>query len=84
MLSEHLDHATTLLESSASLRQIAARWRERYPTLTAMVCDPLDMRDETPVRSAGQRALYLVAHNGHCWQVTQQPEQASGLILTEK
>ena len=53
MLSEHLDHATTLLESSASLRQIAAQWRERYPTLTAMVCDPLDMRDETPVRSAG-------------------------------
>ena len=42
-----------------------------------------DMRDETPALRLGARNVYLAASNGHCWHVTQQPEDATALILTE-
>jgi len=32
----------------------------------------------------GKRRVYLGTSNGHCWSVTQQPEEATALILTQE
>jgi len=47
------------------------------------VVDALDMRDETPALLLGQRRVYLATSNGHCWHVTEQPLEATALILTQ-
>jgi hypothetical protein len=80
---EHLHTASTLVSAAASLREAASQWRERYPAIRTVLVDAMDMRGETPALTLGARKVYLAASNGHCWSVTQQPELASALILTQ-
>ena len=44
----------------------------------------MDMRDETPALLLGARKVYLASTNGHCWSVTNQPDAADALILTQE
>lgn len=82
--SEQLRVAGELIEAAASLHEAAALWRARYPAVRLVLVDAAELRDEVPaLQLAGQRRLYLAASNGHCWQLTTQPEQASALILTQ-
>jgi DNA-binding IclR family transcriptional regulator len=72
-----------LLGSAPSVREATAAWRSRTPAQRVLVVDAFDMRDETPALRVGGRAAYLATSNGHCWSVTQQPQAADALILTE-
>lgn len=80
---EQLHAAGQLIAAAATLREAAAQWRTRHPSVRAMLLDAADMRDETPVIAQGARRVYLVAGNGHCWRVTQQAGEASALVLTQ-
>lgn len=80
----HLRAAGELLAAAPSLREAAAQWRAQHPQVRALLLDAADLRSETPVLRAGGRALYLVASSGHCWHVTQRPEDADALILSQE
>ncbi|MDF1484070.1 hypothetical protein PY257_02545 [Ramlibacter sp. H39-3-26] len=81
--AEQLSAAGEVVGAAPTLRDAAAQWRERHPAVRAIVVDAMDMREETPALRLGARSVYLAASNGHCWHVTQQPEEATALILTQ-
>ena len=83
LTSHHLRTAGEMVGTSTTLREAAERWRALHPEVRTVLVDAFDMRDETPALRLGARNVYMAATNGHCWHVTQQPEDASALILTQ-
>ena len=82
--SEQLGEAAVILMQSPSVRAAAATIRERFTPLGALVLDAFDMRGEQPaVQVTPERAIYLMATDGHCWTVTAEPQQASAFVLTQ-
>jgi len=41
------------------------------------------MRGETPALRIGDRDLFLMHTDGHCWSVTSDPLVADGIVLTQ-
>jgi len=85
---DQLNEAADIVARSDSVRAAAAQLRARFAPLRALVVDADDLRGETPVREValeqgGARALHLMATDGHCWVVTQDPCQASALVLSQ-
>ena len=81
---QHLRTAGEMVGTASTLREAVAQWRTRHPEVRTVLVDAFDMRDETPALRLGARNVYLAATDGHCWHVTQQPEDACALILTEE
>jgi hypothetical protein len=81
--AEQLDVAADLLRTAPTLRDAAVQWHERYPGVRAMRVSALDMRDETAALRLGTRSIYFVMSDGHCMSITQRPDEADALILTE-
>lgn len=80
---DYLRNASEVIGAASSLRDAAALWRARDPAMRVVVVDAMDMRDEIPALRLGHRRIYLATSNGHCWSVTEQPLEATALILTE-
>ncbi|MDO8769585.1 MAG: hypothetical protein Q7K57_12945 [Burkholderiaceae bacterium] len=80
---DYLRDATEVIGAAPSLRDAAAILRARDPALRVVLVDAMDMNDETPTQTLGARRIYLATSNGHCWHITQQPEEATALILTQ-
>ena len=55
--------------------------RRRFPELSLTRCDASDLDAEAPYREYGRFNLYLVDGGEHCWRLTSDPEQATGLVL---
>lgn len=83
MTPDYLRSAGEVIGAASSLRDAAAIWRARDPDMRVVVVDPEDMQDETPAVTLGTRRVYLATSNGHCWSITQQPSEATALILTQ-
>ena len=83
LTSEQLSAAADLIGAAPTLREGAALWRERHPGVRTVFVDALDMRGETAALTLGARNVYLATTNGHCWSLTQRPEEADALILTQ-
>lgn len=83
MTTDYLRSAGEVIATASSLRDAAAIWRARDPDMRIVLVDALDMRDETPALLLGKRRVYLATSNGHCWNITQQPDRATALILTQ-
>ena len=81
--SDYLNDAGEVVSKAASVREAAATWRTRDPAMRVVVVDAMDMREETPALTLGSRRVYLATSNGHCWTTTQQPLEATALILTQ-
>lgn len=79
-----LSEAMTIADSAEGVREAAAALRERFAGLRVVVVDAFDMRTETPAAVGQRRQLYLGASDGHCWSVTTDAGQASGLFITER
>ena len=60
-----------------------ATLRGQFPHLTFTRCDASDV-DETPYRSIGLFDLHLIDTRDHCAHITDDPEQATGVILAKK
>ena len=84
MDATYLRSASEVIGTAPSLRDAAAIWRARDPTTRVLLVDAMDMRDETPALLLGHRRVYLATSNGHCWSITQQPAEATALILTQE
>jgi hypothetical protein len=78
-----LADALALADAAGSVREAAAALRSRYAPLKVVVVDAMDMRAETPAAQGLRRSLYLGASDGHCWQMTSDPAQASGLFIAD-
>ena len=81
--AEQLRVAADLIGTAPTLREAAARWHERYPDVRTMRVSATEMRDETAALRLGTRSVYFVMSAGHCLSITQRPEEADALILTE-
>lgn len=68
---------------AASLREAVSAVREVLPGLRVSAVDAFDMRDEEPALHLGERNLYLMESDGHCWSVTRNPATAVGIVLTQ-
>lgn len=79
----YLRSAGEVIGAASSLRDAAALWRARDPAMRVVVVDAMDMRGETPALTLGKRRVFLATSNGHCWSITQQPADATALILTQ-
>ena len=80
---DYLRTACDVIGAAPSLCDAASILRARDPALRVVLADAMDMRDETPSHTLGARRVYLASSNGHCWTITQQPEDAMALILTQ-
>jgi hypothetical protein len=69
-----------LATAGADSRAVASI-REIAPGLMVTRCDALDMRDETPFRIYENCSLYLVDGRDHCWKITQDPQDATGVAI---
>jgi hypothetical protein len=81
--TDYLREAGDVIAAAASVREAATLWRARDPAVRVLVVDAMDMRDETPALRLGARSVYLASTNGHCWSVTDKPDDATALILTQ-
>lgn len=81
--ADYLRNAGEVIGAASSLRDAAAIWRARDPDMRVVLVDAMDMSDETPALTLGSRRVYLASSNGHCWNITQQPSDATALILTQ-
>ena len=81
--TDYLRSASDGIGAASSLRDAAALWRARDPAMRVVVVDAADMRDETPALLLGHRRVYLATSVGHCLHITQHPDEASALILTQ-
>ncbi len=80
---DDLRDAGDVVAAAASVLEAAATWRARDPAMRVMVVDAIDMRDETPALQLGSRRIYLATSSGLCVSLTQQPELATAMILTQ-
>jgi DNA-binding IclR family transcriptional regulator len=80
---DDLHSAGEVLTAAATVREAAASWRAAHPDQRVVVVDAMDMRGETAALRCGARSIYLATSNGHCWAITEQPEDATALILTQ-
>jgi hypothetical protein len=55
--------------------------RRQFPHLSVTRCDPSDLDADTPFRHWPHLSLYLVDGSAHCWRLTDDPAQATGLVV---
>ena len=79
-----LTEALSIADAPTTAREAAAALRGRFAGLTVVVVDAFDMRGETPAATGSRRSLYFGAREGHCWQVTSDPTQVSGLFVADR
>ena len=69
--------------SAVTLKDAITEVRQVLPGIRASEVDAFDMRGETPVLRIGDRDLFLMQSDGHCWSVTDKPDHAVGIVLTQ-
>ncbi|MDT7838742.1 hypothetical protein [Aquabacterium sp. OR-4] len=79
-----LAEALQLADAASTVREAAAALRQRFAPLRVVVVDAFDMRGESPAIAGTRRALFFGSSDGHCWQVTQDPAQVSGLFVVDR
>lgn len=82
--STQLDELARITRGAGSLREAAGELRRAFPGLHVSTVDAFDMKGEIPALHAGDRDLFLMQSDGHCWSVTQDAAAAAAVILTQK
>ena len=57
--------------------------RQRLPHLSLTQCDPSDIDTEAPFRDYPRFSVYLVDGSQHCWTLTTDAAQATGLVVVQ-
>jgi hypothetical protein len=79
-----LQEALAIADGAASVREAAAALRTRFAALRVVVVDAFDMRGEAPAALGAHRQLHLGTSDGHCWAVTADAAQATGLFISDR
>ena len=81
--AEQLTEVARITLAAGSLREAVNGVHEALPGIRASTVDAFDMRGETPALRIGDRDLFLMHSDGHCWSVTADPLAAHGIVLTQ-
>lgn len=81
--AEQLQQVARIALSAATLGEAIAGVRAALPGVRASAVDAFDMRGEKPALRIGERDLFLMHSDGHCWSVTTDPLAAHGIVLTQ-
>jgi len=73
----------TLLAGCDSGSDAVAAMRAGFPDLSVTRCDASDV-DEEPFRSFDPFDVHLLDTRDHCVQITDDPEQATGIVLATR
>lgn len=74
----------SLVAASDGGLQVAAEFRSRFPGKSLTRCDASDMGAEPPYKQFDNVALYFVDGREHCWHLTTDPGQATGVVLAKR
>jgi hypothetical protein len=61
-----------------------SRLRHDLPGRVITVCDAADMTEGQPYREYPGFDLYLLDGSAHCWQITQDADVATGLVVAKR
>jgi Family of unknown function (DUF6129) len=78
---DQLHDIKALLQSCGPADSPLIALRERFPGLTTSRCDAADIDMETPLHSFPRFDLHLIDGRGHCWRLTEDPDQATGVLI---
>jgi hypothetical protein len=84
LTAEDLAGIDALLGAADADARALAAIRERFPKLSITQCSRSEVDAETPFREFPRFDLYLVDGGGHCWRLTQNPAEASGLVVVAR
>jgi len=84
LTADELAGIDALLGGPDADAQAPARIRQAFPRLSITRCDPSDLGGETPFREYARFDLFLVDGSSHCWRLTANPEEATGLVVVER
>lgn len=84
MSATEVDRIESWLSSQQSASELVAAFRNRFPGRTLTRCDASDICEESPFRRLANADLYLIDGRSHCWQITADPEIATGVLLAAR
>lgn len=82
--AEQLSRVARITLSAVTLREAVSAVRALVPEMRVSTVDAFDMRGEAPALRVGDRDLFLMESDGHCWSVTRNPQVAKAIVLTER
>ena len=82
--TDELTQLETLLADSDGGLQVVAEFRSRFPGRTLTRCDESDMGVDEPYKRFANVDLHLVDAHDHCWQLTRDPAQATGVVVAKR
>ncbi len=82
--AEELAGIDALLGAPDATAQALVSIRERYPKLSITQCSSSEVDTETPFREYQRFDLYLVDGSSHCWRLTQNLYEATGLVVVAR
>ncbi len=82
--AEDLAGIDALLGASDADAQALSAIRRGFPELSLTQCSRSEVDTETPFREYERFDLYLVDGGGHCWRLTLNPDEATGLVVVPR
>ena len=79
-----LQEIDLVLSTAAPDSATLATLRQLGGGLTATRCDTADLADETPFRTYARCAVYLLDGRDHCMRITNNPIDATGIVVVAK
>jgi hypothetical protein len=76
-----LQDIATLLQGCGPADSPLDALRGRFPGLRTSRCDAADIGMETPFHSFPHFDLHLIDGRDHCWRLTENPDQATGVLI---
>jgi hypothetical protein len=82
--SEDLAGIDALLGVADANAEALGSIKERFPKLSITQCSRSEVDTETPFKEYPRFDLHLVDGGGHCWRLTQNPAEATGLVVVAR
>ncbi|MCG6204781.1 hypothetical protein LPW26_09045 [Rhodopseudomonas sp. HC1] len=82
--ADDLTTLDTLLGCADADAGVFPRLRQQLPAMSLTRCDASDIDQEQPFRVYPQFNVYLVDSSDHCWTITGNPAQATGLVVADR
>jgi hypothetical protein len=82
--ASEVDQIEALLSGEHAAPELLAAFRSRFPGRSLTRCDASDLSEESPFRRLARADMYLVDGRTHCWQITNDPAIATGIVLAAR
>ncbi|MBW8066678.1 MAG: hypothetical protein GJU73_04455 [Ferrovum sp.] len=72
------------LEGCEDHGNLSAMFKHRFPGVSLTRCEPSDLFGEIPFRRSRGFDIHLVDGRDHCWKITRELAEATGVVVVEK